>query len=150
MLLNRFIAPPAAGLMLFLAALTFGAGTPTHAQASDACPGASGTQVMFTLTDIPASRRDLLPSTHRSISILGLMAKSGNCAITITCVAESEARTDKQARDRQCNTVRNTVVRYETRSNVRRRLTKEINVVKLNRPSGGMHASHVYVTLTAL
>lgn len=120
----------------------------THAQSSS-CPGAPGTATTYTFEDIPSSRDDMLPSVHRSLSMLGRLASLGNCAVKITCVARSASRANIRSRDRRCSATLGALVRYETRSAVRSRIAGEIELIKIDAGTPGYSASTTYVSLVA-
>lgn len=120
----------------------------TQAQSSS-CPGAPGTATTYAFQDIPSSRDDILPSVHRSLSMLGRLASENNCAVTITCIARSMSRANLRSRDRRCSATLGALVRYETRSAVRSRLAREIELIKLDKATEGYSASVTYVSLIA-
>lgn len=126
------------------------AGMTSTAQAqANGCPGAPGTASVYAFDGLPTSRGDIKPSVHRSLSILGMVASRNNCTITVTCVAKNTSSNGIKARDRQCTAARFAVVRYETRTTVRSRISSEIELIKLDGAQGGFNSGSVYVTLTA-
>jgi|GEM_PF-1471479 hypothetical protein len=140
------VALAAAGLIL----LAGWASLTTSAQAqTTGCPGAPGASTIYAFADLPTRRGDIVPSIHRSLSILGTIAKRNNCTITVTCVAEGSGKNAVRNRDRQCTAARGAVLAYETRTAVRGRLAREIELVKLSGAEGGFRPGSVYVTLTA-
>jgi hypothetical protein len=109
--------------------------------------GSCLTQGTAVFRGVPESRTDIIPSVHRQMTGLGLMAVNNNCSVVITCVADPALGSEgKKIRDRMCSAVRYTMPLYETRRNMRSPISKSYTVVKENADEQ-WQAGTIYVTL---
>lgn len=136
------------------AALAFGFGfradTPEKASDQVAIQDTAGTcttpgTIIF--PDLPDARAEIYPSVHRELVSIGRMAKANGCTVEVTCVSAEDADNEaRAARNRQCRSAAQSIVRHEQRSSVRSRLLDEI-VQTRAKANEDLIAGAVYVTL---
>ncbi len=101
----------------------------------------------ISFADFPNRRADIAPSIANQIAGIGRLAAANNCQIEVTCASAPGADADaRRTRNQQCSVAVQSVVRYESRANVRSALQKEI---KQNRIAATpqFRAGTVYITL---
>ncbi len=101
----------------------------------------------ISFADFPNRRVDLVPSLANQVAGIGRLAAANNCQIEVTCASAPGADVEtRRFRNQQCGAAVQSVVRYESRSNVRSALQKEVTQNRVV-ASSQFRAGTVYITL---
>lgn len=96
-------------VMALLATMGLGAGI-SGVQAQEAA-STCATPGSATLTGVPMSRTEILPSQQRVITGYGRAARNGGCKIDLVCIATDSGEAAREAARSQCVAVRDALTR---------------------------------------